>query len=150
CSVLEDPHHIFVDCPRFDIYRPHITSLLTQTVKGLTLDSEVWPLHRTFFYYGVIPALDQIIPSSSSNQPQNTCGARLRARLASEWHYGCIMLAARIWGTVRRVSTPYSSTSSASNRHTTISSTTTCPIPISLPSNLTFIVPTLSPSSKLR
>ncbi|KAF8966804.1 hypothetical protein BDZ97DRAFT_602962 [Flammula alnicola] len=49
-----------------------------------------------------IPALDQIIPSSSPNQPQNTTCARLRARLASEWHYGCIKLAARIWGTVRR------------------------------------------------
>ncbi|KAF8955401.1 hypothetical protein BDZ97DRAFT_1740218, partial [Flammula alnicola] len=117
CSVLEDPHHIFVDCPRFNPYRrhatdellastraildtfktpAHIASRLTQIVKGLTLDSEVWPLHKSFFYHGVIPALDQIIPSSSPNQPQNTTCARLRARLASEWHYGCIKLAARI------------------------------------------------------
>ncbi|KAF8962026.1 hypothetical protein BDZ97DRAFT_1920910 [Flammula alnicola] len=164
CSVLEDSHHIFVDCPRFDNYRHHATdellastraildtfktpahtaSVLTQTVKGLTLDSEVWPLHKSFFYYGVIPALDQIIPSSSHNQPQNTSSVRLRARLASEWHYGCIKLAARIWGTVRRVSAPYSSKalpSTSSNR----------PTDISLPSNLTFIASALSPSSKLR
>ncbi|KAF8913995.1 hypothetical protein CPB84DRAFT_42797 [Gymnopilus junonius] len=151
CIALESLHHIFVDCPRFSSFRqstihdllastislldtysilPPIASSITTTIKGLLLNSEVWPLHKTFYYYGMLPRMDDLIPQASLSDISRN---RLLSCLASICHSGCVILAARIWGVVRCATNPTLTT----RRH---------PTTLSLPS-LSFIAAALSSSS---
>ena len=84
CMVIEDMHHIFIDCPKysdlrkeaeievvkgtithiqtFEIKETCMTSLL-QIAKSLFIDCVfTWPLHYSFFYLGHIPPIDSHVP----------------------------------------------------------------------------------------
>ena len=113
CCQIEDPHHIFVLCPRFtplrDTYSQrlkdavltildtyHLTerdrSFIMERVSNLFTDSNAWPSCRTGFYLGILPRL----------VPPPLTASIMHSRLAHQAHTSCIQLASRIWGLVRR------------------------------------------------
>ena len=160
CPVFEDPHHIFVHCPRFASLRaqsmrdlkdltfttldtfsatPEYRQLIISIVQGLFTDTSVWPLGQSLFYHGVLPPVPGPTPSPQSPQSSSQLSlssARLQSRLASQWHSACIKLVARIWGIVRRTTNPYRKSQT--------------PTKLQLPSSLSFITSALSPSSTIQ
>ena len=115
CPVYEDPHHIFLHCPRFsslrdvrttellsNVGRVLQTSSISSTDRTLVLervgdlfqDSDVWPTGRSLYYLGVLP---HFFPNAIHN-PQ------LHTRISHECHTVSICLAAQIWGTARSAS----------------------------------------------
>jgi hypothetical protein len=152
CPVLEDAHHLFVNCPKFSSLRAgyqkrlldtikdslrhvHILSqddqsFIFEKVRDLFTDSPVWPSCRTAYYLGILPVF---IPSSR-------VGTRVHARIAHIAHIVCIQLAGRIWGEVRRQGFP--SPSSRQNDHSTSQNQ-----PVLLPSHLSRLFPSSSLSS---
>ncbi|KAF5380096.1 hypothetical protein D9615_006221 [Tricholomella constricta] len=130
--IVEDDHHIFVECPHFTSFRqealnelveltrskcadfyPHIcneaTSRLVTAAKSLFIDdSRTWPLHRSAYYLGRTPDIAMIIgPFSPIHPPRvipvaNLNQRRFIFRIASDWHLHSIRLAGRIWGEVQR------------------------------------------------
>jgi hypothetical protein len=141
CPFVEDPHHIFVTCPRFSSLRQSRTddlhsnistflqtSAVDQTNRDLILDkisnlfsdSHIWPARRSLYYCGVLPPF---FPPSL-DQP------RIHTRIAHECHLVSIRLAAQIWATARRMS--------YTNSH---SSSSYVPPSITLPSLIARILP---------
>ncbi|KAF5374645.1 hypothetical protein D9615_009023 [Tricholomella constricta] len=131
-SIVEDDHHIFVECPRFASHRqdaqdelvestrikcadfcPRIcdgaASRLVTAAKSLfTDDSRIWPLHRSAYYLGRTPDVATIIGPFSPIHPPliipfaNLNQRRFIFRIASDWHLYSIRLAGRIWGELQR------------------------------------------------
>jgi hypothetical protein len=113
CSRIEDAHHLFVQCPAFSSLRtlyqqrlldalqtilhihtlsPEDLSFIHDHVRGLFMDSPIWPSKRSAYYIGLLPPF---LPSSR-------VGSRLHLRIMHSAHIVCIQLAGRIWGEVRR------------------------------------------------
>lgn len=123
CDVVEDQHHIFVTCQKYEGWRETAAEELekrtkrklvekgieeqdqlglTQTAKSLFSDNpNVWPLCYSAYYLGHVPPLDHLLPSGSV---ENTLTrSRLLYHLAAEWHLTSIRLAGRIWGDWQRM-----------------------------------------------
>jgi len=115
CHHFEDPHHIFVICPKFASLRQsyakriqdtmhtildtyslseHDISFVTERVSNLFSDSNVWPSRRTGYYLGLLPRL----------VPPSYTGSIMHSRLAHHSHTIAVQLAGRIWGLVRQAS----------------------------------------------
>ena len=111
CSVFEDPHHIFIICPKFNSLQTlcasellsNIKQILEATsisvpdqifiqeqVKCLFLDSNIWLSCRSLFYLGILP---QLLPSMFQDSPIHT-------HISNMCHTTSIRLAGQIWGTV--------------------------------------------------
>ena len=86
CNILETPHHLFVECPRFATVRDEAldavvrdTSLLLQAAKTplpqevflhiarslFSDDTQVWPQTLSHYFYGTVPPL----PAIATTQP---------------------------------------------------------------------------------
>ena len=124
CPAREDPHHVFVLCPAFQGLRNEYSqSLISDTshyLCGASLpepirshidhitthlfqDDDSWPLGSSRFYLGLVPPL---LPHPGHCPPLNADAHRLLLRVAHSCHSSAIRLAARIWGSVLRHSTP--------------------------------------------
>ena len=112
CSTFEDPHHIFLSCPRFSSLRDERSTelvanvdrvlqsssipstdrtLILQRVGNLFQDSDIWPAGRSLYYLGVLP---HFFPYSIPN-------LQIHTRIAHECHTLSIRLAGQIWATAR-------------------------------------------------
>ena len=112
CPTFEDPHHIFLHCPRFSSLRDARTSELTfnvgrilesssissadralvlNRVRNLFQDSDAWPAGRSLYYLGILP---QFFPPTIHSLQTHT-------RLAHECHTVSIRLAGQIWAAAR-------------------------------------------------
>ena len=112
CPTFEDPHHIFLHCPRFSSLRDARTSELTLNVgrilesssissadRALVLkrvgnffqDSDAWPAGRSLYYLGILP---QFFPPTIHS-------LQIHTRLAHECHTVSIRLAGQIWAAAR-------------------------------------------------
>ena len=120
CHHFEDPHHIFVVCPKFTSLREsysmriqdatrtllhtygslseHDISFITERVSSLFCDSDAWPSRRTGYYLGLLPRL----------VPPSYLGSVMHSRLAHHSHTIAVQLAGRIWGLVRQASRNHS------------------------------------------
>ena len=113
CQLIEDAHHIFVQCPKFTSLRDSYTqrlktgvltildtynlpeqdiSFIIEQVSNLFNDSDVWPSQRAGYYLGILPHL---VPAPHT-------ASIMHSRLAHQAHTMSIQLASRIWGLVRR------------------------------------------------
>ncbi|PIL32093.1 hypothetical protein GSI_06798 [Ganoderma sinense ZZ0214-1] len=125
CDALETPHHLFVECPRFAGVRDETltavvrdTSMLLQAtetplpsdailhiVRSLFIDNPaVWPQALSHYFYGMVPPLPAV--SAKSETPSTR---RLLSRIAALWHSASIRLVARIWGSYKRIVSPFPS-----------------------------------------
>jgi len=142
-------HHVFVQCPHFDLFHASATSSIIssttttldastlssanrQTIleqaRGLFYDSDIWPAQRSLYYLGILPTLLKVNPTSP-NKTKTT-----HIWLANDWHTLSIRLAVRIWGDAHR---------KFQAKHT--------PLPkprnsLSLPSHFQTIIPSTYPS----
>ena len=112
CPTFEDPHHIFLSCPRFSSLRDARASELTSNVGrilqsssippadrtlildrlcNLFQDSDAWPAGRSLYYLGILPPFF----------PHTLHCPQIHTRLAHECHTVSIRLAAQIWATAR-------------------------------------------------
>ena len=112
CPTFEDPHHIFISCPRFTSLRDvraselisnvnrilesplippaHRTSILDR-IGNLFQDSDAWPAGRSLYYLGILPSFF----------PHTLHCHQIHTRLAHECHTVSIRLAAQIWAAAR-------------------------------------------------
>ncbi|KAI1794878.1 hypothetical protein LXA43DRAFT_940085 [Ganoderma leucocontextum] len=124
CDTLETAHHLFVHCPRFAGLRDDARSSVTHDTSSLldatetTLpkdvilriasalfvdDPDVWPQYHTHYYCGTMP---RPIPAETGT---HLASRRLLSRIAALWHSVSIRLAARIWGSYKRLVYPFPS-----------------------------------------
>jgi hypothetical protein len=109
CQHIEDAHHIFVKCPKFNNIQesysmrlqdatrtilttsnlsPQDLAFINERVSNLFSDSDVWPSRRTAFYLGILPRL----------VPDSHVGSIIHTRIAHQAHTISIQLAGCIWG----------------------------------------------------
>ncbi|KAJ7719161.1 hypothetical protein B0H14DRAFT_2412307, partial [Mycena olivaceomarginata] len=107
CKVIEDQHHIFVDCPRYAPWRTSAANeLAARTDKKLAekgieeADRSIWPLHYSVYFLGHLLKFEQWIPSTKD--PDKIADKRLAHHFAADWHLASIRLAGRIWGNWQR------------------------------------------------
>ncbi|KAJ7694633.1 hypothetical protein B0H17DRAFT_931520 [Mycena rosella] len=122
CNAVEDMHHLFVECGRYEVWREKATEgLIIKTTmkldeKGVeetarerllkaakslfARDDTVWPLKHVFYYLGHIPPLDRLL--SKGAVESSITRERLLHHLAAEWHMTAIRLAGRIFGDYQR------------------------------------------------
>ncbi|KAJ7164514.1 hypothetical protein C8R46DRAFT_1177069 [Mycena filopes] len=81
CDEIEDMHHIFVACPRYEDWRAKAAADLLQRARH-------------------IPKVDPLIPPSPTLPP--LARSRLAHTFAADWHTAAIRLAGRIWGDWQR------------------------------------------------
>jgi hypothetical protein len=118
CPDTENPHHLFIVCPRYSEMRLKALESLTMsiktrldedevntsdqqrvldTVKYIFSDSEnTWPLHSSMYYLGQLPKLEPLLSPLSSSNTVNR--ARLIRNLAADMHLASARLASRIYG----------------------------------------------------
>jgi hypothetical protein len=106
CPDTENPHHLFIVCPRYSEMRLKALESLTMsikmrldedevntsdqqrvldTVKYIFSDSEnTWPLHSSMYYLGQLPKLEPLLSPLSSSNTVNR--ARLIRNLAADMH----------------------------------------------------------------
>ncbi|KAJ7500940.1 hypothetical protein B0H11DRAFT_1714061, partial [Mycena galericulata] len=100
CAAIEDAHHIFVDCTRYDDWRSKASEELhTRARDKLSLFSDncsLWPLHYSAYFLGHIPKFMHLLPPG--HELPKLAFARLIHHLSAEWHTTSIRLAGRIWG----------------------------------------------------
>ena len=142
CRQIEDPHHIFVLCPRFtslwDTYGQrlkndvltildayHLTeqdrSFIIEQVSNLFSDSNAWPSCRTGFYLGILPRL----------VPPPLTTSIMHSHLTHQAHTSCIQLASRIWGLVRRETRDLSANNSHQHQQQQVQPALSLPFPLS-------------------
>nr|VWP02165.1 Trihydroxynaphthalene reductase (EC (T3HN reductase) [Ganoderma boninense] len=124
CDTLETPHHLFVQCPHFaevrdehkmcNVRRPRCLKqrnplpkeVIQRAAASLFVDDpDIWPQTSTRYFLGMIPPIPGI-PESSSGAHLHT--TRLLSRIATSWHSTSIRLTARIWGSYKRATNPFS------------------------------------------
>ncbi|KAJ7791368.1 hypothetical protein B0H14DRAFT_3567083, partial [Mycena olivaceomarginata] len=113
CDTIEDAHHIFVHCRRYDEWRASaavelqkrpLTKLIEKgfeevecinflaEAKLLFTDKcSLWPLH----YSGHVPNFDLLPTRANLSKLAFT---RLAYHFSADWHTTSIRLAGRIWG----------------------------------------------------
>jgi hypothetical protein len=120
CDAVETPHHLFVDCPRFNDWRTvdsesrdvirrtslkldeqdvdliHRSRIIHAAESPFRDDGAVWPLGSSLFYLGQLPSFDILVPEDQLSDP--ILRRKLLSHLASDWHSACIRLAGRIFG----------------------------------------------------
>ncbi|KAJ7452052.1 hypothetical protein B0H11DRAFT_2329103 [Mycena galericulata] len=118
CAAIEDAHHIFVDCTRYDDWRSKASvelhtrardklveqgfnlddcTVLLSEAKSLFSDNcSLWPLHYSAYFLGHVPKFTHLLPPS--HELPKLAFARLIHHLSAEWHTTSIRLAGRIWG----------------------------------------------------
>ncbi|GJE96473.1 hypothetical protein PsYK624_126700 [Phanerochaete sordida] len=114
CDADETAHHIFVVCPFFthlrtlaarelfdstarlldDVPLQLRANILRVTRLLLHDEPSVWPQYSSHYYLGTLPSLSSLQHASAH--------PRTIARVIHCWHYACIRLAARIWGSYKR------------------------------------------------
>ena len=111
-EALENDHHIFVQCPRYDEARKKSTqemlegidkmelgtaniSNLRNILESITQDTNVWPMERTRYYVGLIPSLDEVFTNSDDHQNREETAHRVRLRKFI--HTSAIRTAGYIW-----------------------------------------------------
>ena len=122
CEDVEDVHHIFFHCDRFEKWRNEAKeSILGDTrgaiertgieeacmgsflrkAKSFFIDCpNTWPLNRTAFYLGHVPKLDGI--ETTHQFESRLAKERFLHAIHVVWHTAGIRLASRIWGEVQR------------------------------------------------
>ena len=122
CGITEDYHHIFVKCPKFSNWRGESSNNVLELTKR-RLDeakieeeyqspiltkakcifadlSDVWPLHESVYYLGLLPTLEPAL-LSMTNLSALSC-KRLLYEISADWHLASIRLASRIFGEIQR------------------------------------------------
>ncbi|KAJ6607833.1 hypothetical protein B0H10DRAFT_1817044 [Mycena sp. CBHHK59/15] len=122
CNAVEDTHHIFVECGRYESWRVRaVEDLWKKTTmkldekgveetarKGLLTavkflfarNDDIWLLKQSFYYLGHVPQLDKLLPTGAV---QNAITReRLLYHRATDWHLTAIRLAGRIFGDYQR------------------------------------------------
>ncbi|KAJ8089853.1 hypothetical protein PM082_018430 [Marasmius tenuissimus] len=125
CTAVETPHHIFVECRRFDKIResfssrsinnisllcdradapPEWRSAFERLVTSLFSDGDPWPLRRSRYYLGLIPPIRPLVDNHvdwpSIKRDRFICS------VAQSFHVSAIHLTARIWGYICRLRSP--------------------------------------------
>src|SRR5215469_16557807 len=107
CWSEEDAHHLFVNCPQYSEWREkekiqikeksfkmavdmglqqELAQKIAHTATQLFSDNNIWPIHRTRYYLGHIPSLDNIIPIHECNTDLDIQTTRkIRRKIATEW-----------------------------------------------------------------
>jgi hypothetical protein len=123
CPDTENPHHVFVVCPRFSELRGKELLTLTasikkrlddaelslidqqpliQTAKFIFSDSDaIWPLRSATFFLGQIPKIEPLVSSLSIQD--HVTRSRLIHNVASDMHLSSVRLASRIFGDLQKV-----------------------------------------------
>ena len=123
CPANEDPHHVFVLCPRFSDLRhkelDSLTSSLKRRLDDAVIDSSVhtriiklakslfsdstlhWPLGSTSFFLGQIPDIEAYLQHPSLTNHLHR--SRLIHNIASDMHLSSVRLASRIFGDLQKV-----------------------------------------------
>jgi len=118
CPDTENPHHLFIVCPRYSEMQLRALESLTMsikmrldedevnssdqqcvldTVKYIFSDSEnTWPLHSSMYYLSQLPKLKPLLSPLSS--PDTINHARLICNLTADMHLASTWLASRIYG----------------------------------------------------
>ncbi|KII90283.1 hypothetical protein PLICRDRAFT_159732 [Plicaturopsis crispa FD-325 SS-3] len=118
CEAVEDPHHIFVDCPRYENWRVEAKEALCRWTEEATTEagveeaarkglltaakymfsdsSEIWPLQNSVYYLGHLPKLERYMPVTENLGKM--ARERLLHKIAAYWHLTAVRLAARIYG----------------------------------------------------
>lgn len=122
CEAVEDMHHIFVECRKYEQWRTKAAEelgirterkMIEQEIEGsareqitgaakllFSNDESIWPLHYTFYYLGHMPKIAHLIPTTLSGG--STAARKLRHHLTTDWHMASIRLAGRIFGDLQR------------------------------------------------
>ncbi|KAJ7189348.1 hypothetical protein GGX14DRAFT_580784 [Mycena pura] len=111
CDAIEDQHHVFVLCTRYDDLRTKARDdILTRTVNKLdenieeaqragllkiakslfSDDPTVWPLHYSAYYLGHIPKFDHAMPKRVDDEDGKIARKRLAHHFAADWHTASI------------------------------------------------------------
>ncbi|KAM5539151.1 hypothetical protein V8D89_007181 [Ganoderma adspersum] len=130
CDSLETPHHIFVQCPHFAVIcdeasravirdtsslldateTPLPTDVIIRIAHALFIDDPlIWPQTASHYHYGTVPSLPEVPAAFGGHLPSK----RLLSRVAALWHSSSIRLSARIWGSYKRATYPFSPRSKA-------------------------------------
>jgi hypothetical protein len=122
CKMMEDMHHIFVICTKFESLRSEAAGLKMKKIAKMVEDIEVrlsygeklmkaakfffcnsiecWPLHVLTFYLGYVPKLDALV--SDEMFVNLTSCTRFLFNISSDFHLAGIRLVSCIWGAVQR------------------------------------------------
>ncbi|KAJ6543598.1 hypothetical protein DFH09DRAFT_928429, partial [Mycena vulgaris] len=118
CNVIEDAHHLFVECERYTEWKDKAAEtlqaktemklielgveetarerLITAAKFLFSREDSIWPLKHTFYYLGHIPPLEPLLPTSAVETKFTR--ERLLHHLAAEWHLTAIQMGGRIFG----------------------------------------------------
>ncbi|KAJ6606210.1 hypothetical protein DFH09DRAFT_865171, partial [Mycena vulgaris] len=96
CNAIEDPHHIFVECRRYQEWRMKATE---DAVTKTTMKLDEKGIEETA-RNGHIPPLDGLLPANTMDNVVSR--ERLLHHFAAEWHLKAIRLAGRIFGDYQR------------------------------------------------
>jgi hypothetical protein len=118
CDAIEDAHHIFVHCRRYDAWRKATADELHKRAKAKLIEKgfeevdcidflteakllftdacSLWPLHYSAYYLGHVPNFDHLLPPR--NDLSKLAFTRLTYHFSADWHTTSIRLAGRIWG----------------------------------------------------
>jgi hypothetical protein len=130
CDAIEDPHHIFVQCPTWECLREEYARTLTkrtlekitdttlsnaeiqaitQSAKSLFKDCHLtWPLFYSQYYLGHIPPLNRLIPVAAFTS--SVTREKLIQSIHADWHLTATRLTSRIYGDLmRRVARDFNS-----------------------------------------
>ncbi|KAF8065061.1 hypothetical protein FPV67DRAFT_1562916 [Lyophyllum atratum] len=98
CSVSEDEHHIFVECPYFLIHRLEaLDDIVERTAAKCQEMDEI--IRRV---PDVAQAIGSFTDRLDDTTPPNLRQRRFIHHIATDWHIHAIRLAGRIWGVVQR------------------------------------------------
>ena len=121
CDDIESPHHIFVSCDRFSNLRSNELTAIHTSIKNrldaadicshnqkplldlaklIFTNSDLWPLHSTYYYIGQIPKIGPLLPPSTFDNYVNH--SRLIHNIASDLHLSSVRLASRIFGNLQK------------------------------------------------
>lgn len=122
CEAIEDPHHIFVQCPTWKPLREeYVKSLSKRTAEKINdtkLNAEektamlmaaksiftdcslTWPLRYTQFYLGHIPSLERFVPANAFESALTR--EKFIHSLHADWHLTATRLTSRIYGDLMR------------------------------------------------
>jgi hypothetical protein len=118
CDTIEDTHHIFVHCRRYDEWRAlaagelqkralakliekgfeevECVDFLAEAKLLFTDNCSLWPLHYSAYYLGHVPNFDHLLPTRANLS--KLAFMRLAYHFSADWHTTSIQLAGRIWG----------------------------------------------------
>jgi hypothetical protein len=113
CIASETPHHLFVQCEKYNKWREEASGKLEKVLRDKTekeedlrdfigkaksyfTDNDFWPLHISQYYLGHVPIISK---KARKTIPEK----QLESVIHTEMHYAGIRLAARIWGDYAKI-----------------------------------------------